>query len=173
MARANASTERHLVDIAGLGPDTAVLVLGPGPGIGLQEAGIRSGYVVGIDPSAVMRDAAARRCAELIRQGRVHVKSGTADDTGEADATMDVVLAVNNVHIWPDWRAGFAELHRVLRPGGLLLLSAHQKWLPGGQPALTAAVKEAGFAEIEVWSWEPPGSEAPTAVQLRARRPAH
>ena len=43
MARANASTERHLVEIAELGPDAAVLVLGPGPGIGLQEAGIRLG----------------------------------------------------------------------------------------------------------------------------------
>lgn len=115
-----------------------------------------------------MRAAAGRRYQQLIRQGRVRVELRTADEIGEADATLDVVLAVNNVHTWPDPRAGFTELHRVLRPGGLLL-SAHQKWLLGAEAALTAAVKGAGFTEIKVWSWEQPGRKAPTAVQLRAR----
>lgn len=172
MARGNAATERHLVEIAALGQDDVVLVLGPGPGIGLQEAGMRSGHVIGIDPSEVMRAAARRRCADLISQSRVRVASGVAADTGQPDSSVDVVLAVNNVQIWPDWRAGFAELHRVLRPGGRLLLSAHQKWLPGGQAALTGAVEEAGFGEVQTWTWEPPGRGATIAVQLRARRPA-
>jgi SAM-dependent methyltransferase len=82
------------------------------------------------------------------------------------------VLAVNNVQLWPDWPAGFGELHRVLRPGGRLLLSAHDKWLPGGLAALTAAVTAAGFDNIRTWTWEPPGRGATTAAQLSARRPA-
>lgn len=71
MARGNAGTERHLVELADLEPEDVVLVLGPGPGIGLQAAGVRARRVIGIDPSSVMRDAASRRCAELIDQGRV------------------------------------------------------------------------------------------------------
>jgi ubiquinone/menaquinone biosynthesis C-methylase UbiE len=59
MARANAGTERHLVELAELGSGETVLVLGPGPGVGLLEAGPRAGQVIGVDPSAVMRDAAA------------------------------------------------------------------------------------------------------------------
>jgi SAM-dependent methyltransferase len=171
MARGNSGTERHVVDIAELDSEDVVLVVGPGPGIGLQAAGTRSAHVIGIEPSAVMRNAASRRCAELIRQGRVRIESGVAEDTGQPDATVDVVLAVNNVQVWSDWGVAFAELHRVLRPGGRMLLSTHGRWLPGGQTALAAAVHAAGFDEVEAWTWEPPGRAATTAVQLRAHRP--
>jgi arsenite methyltransferase len=78
---------------------------------------------------------------------------------------------VNNVMLWPDWQAGFTELRRVLRPGGRMLLSVHEKWLPGGLTALAAAVDAAGFDGIRTWAWEPPGRSATTAAQLQARRP--
>ncbi len=171
MALGNADTERHLVELADLSHGDVVLVLGPGPGIGLQEAGTRSGNVIGIDPSDVMLRASGKRCAELIEQGRIRLVRGVAEDTGQPAASVNVVLAVNSVQIWPDWQAAFAELFRVLRPGGRLLLSTHAKWLPGGESALATAVERAGFVQIEIWMWEPLGRGASTAVQLRARRP--
>ncbi|MQA17202.1 MAG: methyltransferase domain-containing protein [Pseudonocardiaceae bacterium] len=170
MARGNAATERHLVEIADLGRQDAVLILGPGPGVGLEAAGARSGHVIGIDPSELMLESCRRRSAELIGSGTVRLARGVAADTGQPAGSVDVVLAVNNVQIWPDWRAAFGELHRVLRPGGRVLVSAHEKWLPGGLAALAAAVERAGFEEIRTWTWEPPGRSATTAAQLRARR---
>jgi ubiquinone/menaquinone biosynthesis C-methylase UbiE len=172
MARGNADTERHLVELADLKQDDAVLVLGPGAGVGLQAAAVRSGQVVGVDPSELMLAACRQRCADLISTGRVQLVLGDAENTGQPDASVDVVLSVNNVMLWPDWRAGFAELRRVLRPGGRMLLSVHNKWLPGGVPALTEAVDSAGFRDTETWTWEPPGRAATTAAQLRAYRPA-
>lgn len=173
MARGNADTERHLVELADLEQDDAVLVLGPGAGVGLHAAAMRSGQAVGVDPSEMMLAACRQRCADLINTGRVQLVLGDAENTGQLDASVDVVLSVNNVMLWPDWRAGFAELSRVLRPGGRMLLSAHDKWLPGGLPALTAAVEGAGFRDAETWTWQPSGRAATTPAQLRAYRPAH
>lgn len=42
MARGNAATERRLVDLAELDHRDVVLVLGPGPGIGLEAAARRA-----------------------------------------------------------------------------------------------------------------------------------
>lgn len=170
MARGNAATEQYMVQLAEPGEHEAVLVLGFGPGVGLRAAGIRSDHVIGVDPSPVMREAARRRCADLIERERVRITSGTADGTGLADATVGLVLGANNVQLWPDWHAGLAELRRVLRPGGRLLLSAHRKWLPGGPSALATAVEHVGYEQIQTWDWEPPGRGATTAALLSAYR---
>ncbi|HXV92122.1 MAG TPA: SAM-dependent methyltransferase, partial [Pseudonocardia sp.] len=87
MARGNAATERRAVDEAALGPDDVALVVGPGPGIGLQAAGERCRLAIGIDPSPVMRRAAQRRCRALVAQGRVRVEAGVARLTGLPDAS--------------------------------------------------------------------------------------
>lgn len=71
MARGNAATERHLVQLAELGPGDEVLVLGPGPGIGLHVAAQHAKRAVGGDPSELMLDACRRRCAYLIKDGKV------------------------------------------------------------------------------------------------------
>lgn len=165
MARGNAPTERHLVEIADLGEDDVVLVVGSGPGIGLLAAGQRSGQVTGVDPSELMVTTARRRCADLVDAGRVRVRPGTAADTGLSDLSVDAVLSVNNVQIWPDRRTGLAELRRVL-------LCTHLKWLPGGRDGLVADVEAAGFAECRARTWEPPGRSASTALLLRARLPS-
>jgi arsenite methyltransferase len=161
MAQGNGPTERHLVEIADLSSDGAVLVLGPGPGVGLHAAASVSRHVVAVDPSEVMLNTCRRRCSEMVENGSVRLVQGDAENTQQPDASVDVVLSVNNVQIWPDWQAGFAELYRVLRPGGRLLLSAHNKWLPGGLDALAAAVEKAGFRETQTWTWEPPGARRP------------
>ncbi|MGI9064387.1 MAG: class I SAM-dependent methyltransferase [Pseudonocardiaceae bacterium] len=79
MARGNADTERQLVDVADLDGQDVVLILGPGPGIGLEAAGTKSAHVIGIDPSEVMLAACRRRCADLIEQGHLRLAALATD----------------------------------------------------------------------------------------------
>jgi ubiquinone/menaquinone biosynthesis C-methylase UbiE len=75
--------------------------------------------VVGVDPSPAMRDQAKRV------NKKADLRLGTAEQTGLDDASVDRVVSVNTVAIWPDLEAGIAELHRVVRPGGTVTLAWH------------------------------------------------
>jgi ubiquinone/menaquinone biosynthesis C-methylase UbiE len=171
MARGNATVEHHLVEIADPHEHEAVLVIGPGPGIGLQLAAERSADVTGLDPSAVMLAACRGRCSHLIEQKRLRLVQGVAEHTTLPENSIDLVITVNNISIWSDRQAGLRELHRILRPGGRLLISMHAKFLPDAPAELAEAVREGGFTDIDTWSWQPPGRNAIPAQQLRARRP--
>ncbi len=80
-----------------------------------------------VDPSPVMRRQAARRCANL---PLVTVTDGVADRIGLPDRSCDSVLAVNTVAMWPNPDAALAEIRRVLRPGGQVVLSWHSPTSP-------------------------------------------
>ena len=132
------------------------------------------GRAVGVEPSETMRDLARQHCADLIRTGRVELRDGSAEATGQPDGSVDVVITVNNVQFWPDRPTGFGELCRVLRPGGRLVLSTHRSGLELAGitvSRLRTEVEQAGLTDIVTSEWEHGGRMGP-AVQLTARRPA-
>lgn len=145
MARGNSEQERWAVEHADLSPGAQVVVVGHGPGVGLALAAREvapDGLVVGVDPSDTMRAMARARCA---RHGDlVHVRAGSAEDTGCADSSMAAAVSVNNVMLW-DRPAGLAELRRVLRPGGRLVITVHRHVLPVSPEELRDEVAAAGF----------------------------
>jgi arsenite methyltransferase len=152
MVRGNAEQEQWAVRQAELRPGMQVLVVGHGPGLGLASAASAvgpSGHVVGVDPSETMRRMAAERCAAEIKSGLIELREGTAERTGcEADS-VDAVLSVNNVMLW-DRTVGLTELHRVLRPGGRLVITVHRHVLDVSATQLREDVAAAGFADIEL-----------------------
>jgi arsenite methyltransferase len=93
-----------------------------------------------------MRELAAVRCAEQIVAGVIELREGTAEDTGCPDASVDAVLSVNNVMLW-DRPAGFAELARVLRPDGRLVITVHRHVLDVPADRLVADATAAGFID--------------------------
>lgn len=167
MAYTNAATEKHIVEVADLDAGHTVLVLGPGPGVGLQAAAERAAVAIGVDPSEDMLRLSEQRCADLVRSGSVRLQAGTAERTGLDDDSADVAVTVNNVQLWADRRAGFAEIARVLRPGGRLVLSVHEAHLSVTRHQLAAEAEAAGFVDVQSWTWDPPGMFAGRAVQLR------
>jgi arsenite methyltransferase len=170
MARGNAEQEQWAVRQAELAAGARVLVVGHGPGVGVALAATTvgaDGHVVGVDPSSTMREMAQARCSSHIAAGLVELRDGTAEDTGCADTSIDVVISVNNVMLW-DRPAGFAELHRVLRPGGRLIITVHRHVLGVAPEQLRTEATEAGFTNVDLTT-RPRRFNSP-AVELLAQR---
>jgi ubiquinone/menaquinone biosynthesis C-methylase UbiE len=152
MARGNREQERDAIAAAALSSGECALVIGHGPGLGVvlaAEAISPGGHVIGVDPSDVMRTMAAERCAGAIQTGDVELRTGSAEHTGCADGSADAAISVNNVMLW-NRAAGFAELHRVLRPGGRLVVTVHRHVLDVEPGRLRAEAEAAGFMDVSV-----------------------
>jgi SAM-dependent methyltransferase len=103
---------------AGLRPGAALADVGSGTGI-LTEALLDAGYAVfAVEPNEAMRAAAEGRLGG--RAGFVSV-AGRAEATGLAARSVDAVVAAQAFH-WFEPVAARAELARILRPGGAILL---------------------------------------------------
>jgi SAM-dependent methyltransferase len=116
-----------VVDVLGVQPGDAVLEIGHGPGglIRLIADRTDAASIRGVDPSPEMRAQASRHNRKAVREGRIRFDLGTADQTGLADASVDRVVSVNNVAIWPDLEAAISELSRVVRAGGTVVIAWH------------------------------------------------
>ena len=96
----------------------------------LDRAGCGHEGLTGVLERQVGRGPVAL-CRKEIADGRVDVRDGDAASPGLPDESVDLAASVNTVAIWPDLEAGVDGLHRVLRPGGQLLLSWHGGRQPG------------------------------------------
>jgi SAM-dependent methyltransferase len=57
-----------------------------------------------------------------VRADRLDVRVADVHELPFPDATFDRVLTVNTVYFWPDLQAALAEIRRILRPGGRLVI---------------------------------------------------
>ena len=105
-------------------PGTRVLEVGVGTGLALPlYRGDRR--VVGVDLSREMLEKARERVAA---EGLTHVE-GLAEMDAEhmafRDGAFDIAVAMFTASVVPDARRLFAEMARVVRPGGTLLFVNH------------------------------------------------
>lgn len=86
--------------------------------------------VTGVDLSPAMLDIARTRAAELGRE--VKLREADAEDLPFADGSFDTVVCTLSLCTIPDHARAIAEMARVLRPGGRLLLLDHigSRWWP-------------------------------------------
>ncbi|MEU6074104.1 class I SAM-dependent methyltransferase [Micromonospora sp. NPDC047074] len=98
-------------------------ILDAGCGSGPLSAALRAkgAVVTGFDVSAAMVDLARQRLGE---DADLHVADLSAP-LPFADAEFDDVVASLVLHYLEDWSGPLAELRRVLKPGGRLLLSVN------------------------------------------------
>jgi len=153
-----------------------ILEIGFGPGVGLAALATTAprAQVSGIDPSRDMVAASQHRCRQF--GDRVQPREGSADALPWPDASFDAVCSTNSVQLWRPRDASLAEVLRVLRPGGRLVLGVHERAvLPQGRRAgrtfhdtLVPQVTAAGFTDIS-WEWQP--AKPGVALLLQATRP--
>ncbi|MEX2242372.1 MAG: class I SAM-dependent methyltransferase [Fimbriimonadaceae bacterium] len=98
----------------GLREGCAVADLGSGTGIFAKALLARSATVYAVEPNGPMRAAAER---ELSGDGRFHSVAATAERSGLADASVDLVTCAQSFH-WFDKTAAKREFRRVLKPSG-------------------------------------------------------
>ncbi|MDP1901474.1 MAG: class I SAM-dependent methyltransferase [Rubrivivax sp.] len=108
---------RNALQRAGLGEGAQVLDVGIGTGLVAREALkliVPGGNLIGVDPSPGMMGEVALPGVELM--------IGRAEALPRPDASCDFVSMGYALRHIADLSAAFSEFHRVLRPGGRLLV---------------------------------------------------
>ena len=100
--------------------DTLEVAVGTGLNLPFYGERVR---LTGIDFSPAMLRLARERAAELGREADLREADALA--LPFADASFDTVVCTFSLCAVPDDRRAVAEMSRVLRPGGLLLLADH------------------------------------------------
>jgi len=108
-----------------LQPGEKVVDAGSGAGfdgfVAARQVGTQ-GRVVGVDMLAEMLEK-SRKTADLMGLKNVEFREGLLEEMPVADGWADVVVSNGVINLCADKKRVFAEIWRVLRPGGVLQLS--------------------------------------------------
>jgi len=127
-----------MLDLFGVRPGATVLELGPGNGYFSIDAGRllgRGGRLICLDiQPPMLTDLRGRLAAAGVTNA--HPVLGDAHHLPLADDSVDAAFLVTVLGEIPDRQQGLAELRRVLKPGGLLLVAVKAGAAEGYQPEL-------------------------------------
>jgi SAM-dependent methyltransferase len=132
----------RVVSLAALSGGELVLDLACGTGNAALLAARQGARASGLDSSPRLIEVARRRAAAA--EVEVTFRVGDMQVLPFEDGAFDLVLSVFGLIFAEDPRAAFAELARVLRPGGRALIAV---WVPAGAIDAMLRAFARGFAE--------------------------
>lgn len=103
-----------------------VVEIGVGQGTDLLQFARAGAVCCGVDITDNHLDLTARNFA--LNGFKVDLRKTDATALPFADGSVDCVYSFGVVHHIPEAEAVIAEVHRVLKPGGVLLLGLYYKW---------------------------------------------
>ena len=128
-----------------LEPGERVVDVGSGAGfdsfIAASQVG-PSGHVIGIDMTPEML-AKSRSTAARLGFTQVEFREGLAEAIPVENEWADVVISNGVINLCADKQAVFAEIHRVLRPGGVLQFAD----IANGRPVPIEAMRD-----VDLWT---------------------
>ncbi|KAA0706846.1 hypothetical protein E1301_Tti002166 [Triplophysa tibetana] len=162
----NHMLEENAVKLSNIQPDDTILEVGHGPGIGLQLASQLlkgpKGKLIGVDYSEYMHRMASERMIEEITEGKVTLYFTDLITMPVVENSIDKVFHCNCYYFWPDLKAGASAIHKVMKPGGLMVTTLRlnslkkaasmsvltgDKWRP---EVYMEALKSSGFTDVRM-----------------------
>ncbi|MFC0030244.1 methyltransferase domain-containing protein [Micromonospora chaiyaphumensis] len=124
-------------ELLDLSPGASVVDVGCGTGRAVAELHQRGAAAIGVDPDELMIATARRRWPGA------DFRMGSAESLPLPDQAVSGYRADKVLHVLPDPSAALAEAHRVLTPGGRIVLVG-QDWdalmIDSSHPELTRAI---------------------------------
>jgi ubiquinone/menaquinone biosynthesis C-methylase UbiE len=176
---------RWTIGLMDIRPDSLILDIGCGGGMAIREMAriATGGLVAGVDYSPIMVRQARRYNAAAVAAERVVIKKGNISNLPFADASFDRACAIESFNYWPEPVVGLKEVFRVLKDGGLVVITtAWNKEIDGrlkyaamarkmrfplyASAEMTAMLTAAGFSRVQFQLKDGQGWLCATGVKL-------
>ena len=125
MSHETADANAKTLDLLNVQPVDHVLEVGFGHGRTIARAVALTprGQVTGVEVSEQMVEMATAFNTEEVHEGRVTLQRTDGTHVPFPDGSFDRAYSVHTIYFWPDAATQLREIHRVLKPGGRLVIT--------------------------------------------------
>ena len=172
MAGGDATSVDAVETFLDVAPEMTVVELGPGAGAALRTI-LRKGCpkIYAIEISDVFRREleAEKTCADAVKAGRLTINGSDAKALSFiSSGSVDRILGINVVYFLDPIADYLKELHRILKPGGLLLWTVKDMTKKMDQGVYINADWDACAAAMQAAGFDASVGEAPLAPGAQA-----